>query len=201
MLVLLCVSAGRWLWAHTGATDEPLATSILPELVDAVAVAALDEEQRRRPLADGERIDPNRASEADLDRLPGIGPSIARSIVVVREAGTVYRSEQDLAAVRGIGPALLGRIRPFVEFGSPHAVSPARSRASRPERALLVDINRAGLDELVELPGIGPVIAEQILQKRRDRPFRTVDDLLDVRGIGPATLERLRGSIGVGGRR
>ena len=59
-----------------------------------------------------------------------------------------------------------------------------------------VDINQAGAAELESLPGIGPVLAERILEWRRQQgPFQSEDDLLQVRGIGPHSLERIRSQI------
>ncbi len=56
-----------------------------------------------------------------------------------------------------------------------------------------VDLNRATLEQLEELPGIGPSIGQAIIDHRDSNgPFRSVDDLLDVRGVGPARLEQLR---------
>ena len=56
-----------------------------------------------------------------------------------------------------------------------------------------VDLNRATLEELEELPGVGPATAQAIVDHReRNGPFRSVDELLDVRGIGEAKLEALR---------
>jgi len=52
-----------------------------------------------------------------------------------------------------------------------------------------VSLNRASLEELEGLPGVGPVLARRILE---GRPYARVEDLLRVKGIGPATLERLR---------
>jgi competence protein ComEA len=61
-----------------------------------------------------------------------------------------------------------------------------------------VDLNRAGLDDLLTLPGVGAERARRILRLRRERgAFRTVDELLDVPGVGPKTLEALRPRIGV----
>ena len=42
-------------------------------------------ERRRQPLGRDERIDPNLADEAELDRLPGVGPVLARAIVRHRQ--------------------------------------------------------------------------------------------------------------------
>lgn len=57
----------------------------------------------------------------------------------------------------------------------------------------LVNINTAAESELETLNGVGPVLANAIIQYRvQHGPFHTVDDLDDVSGIGPATLEKLR---------
>lgn len=60
-----------------------------------------------------------------------------------------------------------------------------------------VDLNTADLAALDGLPGVGPVLAERILERRTRRPFRSVDELMDVSGIGPAVMERLRERVRV----
>lgn len=68
--------------------------------------------------------------------------------------------------------------------------------SSVPDR---VDLNRADARALDALPGIGPVIAGRILERRsRVGRFRTPEDLLAVRGIGPAVFARLRDRVTVG---
>jgi comEA protein len=58
---------------------------------------------------------------------------------------------------------------------------------------LMVNINNAGMDELIALPYIGEVKARAIIEYRiANGPFKSVEDLLNVKGIGPKTLERLR---------
>ena len=62
-----------------------------------------------------------------------------------------------------------------------------------------IDINRATRDELMQLPMIGPVKADAIIEYREFQGgFRVIDDLLDVHGIGPATLDRIRDDITIG---
>jgi competence protein ComEA len=56
-----------------------------------------------------------------------------------------------------------------------------------------IDLNRAMSDELQQLPGVGPAMANRILQYRKDnRGFTSVDDLNNVNGIGPKKLEKIK---------
>ena len=56
----------------------------------------------------------------------------------------------------------------------------------------LVDLNAAGVAELDALPGIGPVLAQRIVDHRSEQgPFRSVEELDDVPGIGPAIAAEL----------
>ncbi|MFI6424446.1 helix-hairpin-helix domain-containing protein [Promicromonospora sp. NPDC050880] len=62
-----------------------------------------------------------------------------------------------------------------------------------------VDINTADALALDALPGVGPSIAQAIVEWRETNgPFADVDELEDVPGIGPATLDELRDSARVG---
>lgn len=59
-----------------------------------------------------------------------------------------------------------------------------------------VNINKAGMDELITLPYIGEVKARAIIEYRMNHgPFNSPEDLLNVKGIGPKTLERFRDHI------
>lgn len=184
--------------------DLPGREASLASLADSADALARAESRRTRPLSPGERLDPNRAREEELDRLPGIGPATARAIVSARDSAP-FESLEDLTRVRGIGPATLERLRPALEV----AYAPARSRPPSRSAARtgirgglrgaaepIVDINRAGPDELRTLPGVGPVLADRIVEDRAARgSYRKPEDLLRVRGIGPALLERLRARI------
>ena len=59
-----------------------------------------------------------------------------------------------------------------------------------------VDINTADLDQLQTLSGIGPVLAQRIIDYREaNGPFSSVEELLEVKGIGEATLEKVRDQV------
>jgi competence ComEA-like helix-hairpin-helix protein len=64
-------------------------------------------------LLSGLPLDINRASTGDLELLGGIGPVRAKAIAAERDKGP-FASVEDLLRVRGIGPATLARVRPFV---------------------------------------------------------------------------------------
>ena len=202
VVVLLTLSVVRWVGARSGPVGDPdPPEDVGSELVAAAREAAQRAAARSRPLAEGERIDPNRADEVALDRLPGVGPSIAAAIVSARADGTVFRRPEDLAAVRGIGPALVRRIGPYLDLGAPPPGRRVRRRPPDPRStvsASVVDLNRAGVDALRSLPGIGPAIARRIVEERGKRMFTSLDDLARVRGVGPATIERLRGRARAG---
>ena len=64
------------------------------------------------------------------------------------------------------------------------------------EVSKLVDINEAGSEELQAVRGIGPTIAERIIQYRDENGrFEQPDDLANVRGIGGAKLQQIKHQV------
>lgn len=60
----------------------------------------------------------------------------------------------------------------------------------------MVNINTAGVDELDSLPGIGPVLAQRIVDWRTENgPFTDAAQLLEVDGIGQTVLESIQDFI------
>jgi len=56
-----------------------------------------------------------------------------------------------------------------------------------------IDLNTATLEQLEQLPGIGPSTAKAIIQfRKKSGPFKRVEDLLAIHGISKARLEKLR---------
>ncbi len=152
------------------------------------------------------RIDLNQAKRPELMQLPGVGESMARRVEEYRIAKGDFYAIEELSNVPGIGPTTLERLRPWVRVGSQHDVAPPDDPEKPPVAAApampgakkvaklqgRVDVNRATLDELQQLPGIGPKMSQRIVDERRKAPFRAVEDLRRVSGIGPKVLERLR---------
>ena len=67
--------------------------------------------------SDSQPVDLNAATAAQIEALPGIGPSLARRIVAHRDSAGPFVDLTALCDVRGIGPALAQRLRPLVTFG------------------------------------------------------------------------------------
>lgn len=72
-------------------------------------------EPKPMPVA-GMMIDVNTASADQLQLLPGIGPSRAAAIIESRNTQGPFRTVEDLARVRGIGPATVEGVRPYVRI-------------------------------------------------------------------------------------
>jgi competence protein ComEA len=95
----------------------------------------------------------------------------------------------DLAAVNLAAPLVDGEqvVVPRRGPGGSAAVSAAPGAGAK------VSLGSATVEQLDELPGVGPVTAQKIVDWRSTHgPFRSVDDLDDVPGIGPARIEQLR---------
>lgn len=59
-------------------------------------------------------VDLNRATAAEFDRLPGVGPVLARRMVDYRKSVGRFHAVEDLRAVKGIGKKKLERLKPFL---------------------------------------------------------------------------------------
>lgn len=72
------------------------------------------------------------------------------------------------------------------------SLQPLAAELPGPGVPVQLDINTAAAAQLEELPGIGPVLAQRILDRRTEEgPFEGPDDLLAVSGIGEKLLEEL----------
>jgi competence protein ComEA len=163
-------------------------------------------------------IDVNSADRAELMQLPGVGESMADRIDSYRREHGTFRSVDELRQVRGIGPTTLERLRPWVRTGeNPQDEQSAKpsstthgAKSGPPKRPVdaapatkgpslrgPIDINLASVQDLQQLPGIGPIRAQRIIEERAKLPFASVDDLRRVNGIGTKTLDRLRPHISV----
>ncbi|MBK7188217.1 MAG: helix-hairpin-helix domain-containing protein [bacterium] len=71
----------------------------------------------------------NTCSVDSLQMLPGVGPVMAGRIDAARRQGVVFRKPADLLGIKGIGPATVSRLAPFLDFREP---APAPSGPRNP---------------------------------------------------------------------
>ena len=69
-------------------------------------------------------ININTADSAQLQLVPGIGPSTAEKVLQMRKSYGAFKSVNDLAAIRGIGPKRLEKMRKYLTVGKTAAPAP-----------------------------------------------------------------------------
>ena len=149
-------------------------------------------------------VDLNTADRAELQQLPGVGPSLADAILAHRRDMGQFQSVDDLSIVPGVGDKTLAKLRPLVAVSEP-PVEKLERKPTLPPVVMKsgkiqpgeppIDVNTAGEAELMRLPKVGAATAKAIIAAR---PFKSVDDLDRVRGIGPKTLDALRPFVTLG---
>jgi competence protein ComEA len=169
------------------------------------------------PLSQPSLININTASLEELCLLHGIGPVKAKAIIDYRNVHKGYKTLEEITKVPGIGMSTFQKIRERITLGSagppqiesrdtgssettvsePNLIADKGNHPVSPTGK--VDINIAGLEDLMTLEQIGEIKAQRILEYRaRYGPFRSVKDLLKIRGIGEKTLNLNRDKITVG---
>lgn len=82
-------------------------------------------------------ININTATSEELQQVPEIGPATAAKILQMRKSYGVFKSVDDLKAIKGIGPKRLEKMRKYLTVGKvvpPKTAPPAANAAARPQR-------------------------------------------------------------------
>jgi competence protein ComEA len=152
------------------------------------------------------------ASSAPSSAAPSAGPVVVSVVGQVVAPGLVTlpagsRVADALLAVGGLLPeadpasvnaAALLTDGEQIAVGVPGAASPAAAGPATAGAGGLLDLNTATVADLDALPGIGPVLAQRIVDHRTAHgPFSSVDQLDDVSGIGPAIFADLAARVRV----
>ena len=124
-------------------------------------------------------------------------PPGSRVLDVVTAAGGPT-STADLGAVALAAKVVDGQRVYVPQRGEPPPATTPGGGPGPPPAPL--DLNAADRNALEGLPGVGPALAQAIVDYRDEHgPFHSIDDLLDVRGIGPAKLDGFRDLVTIGG--
>lgn len=220
LLVVAGLAVGRSALARSAPepVPVPVATVELPEEVPEVSVDPGPPEASAGPggaaaageggAGEGVAADPAGAGAAAGVVVVHVAGEVGRPGVVEVPSGS--RLEDAIEAAGGAtGEADLAAVnlaRPVVDGEQVYVPSTADERApaswgggttgaggSDGAGSGLVDLNAADVGALDALPGIGPVLAQRILDWRTEHGrFTSVDELGEVAGIGPTVLERLR---------
>ncbi len=153
------------------------------------------------------RVELNTATRSELMQLPGIGASRADKILAYRASNGGFQRVDDLRCVDGIGDITLQRLKPLIHVDAvdeqteeplrltrkPAERTPSKTTtAKKPIPDAPINLNQASAAELQRLPGIGPTLAQRIVDQRERQPFASVEDLRKVGGIGVKKLEQIR---------
>ena len=90
----------------------------LTDVPESVSVSHKGSLAKLKQPGDG-TVDVNTATTAQLQRLPGVGPSTAQKILDYREEHGSFSTVEELMEVKGIGPAKLRKMQPFVVLRVP----------------------------------------------------------------------------------
>ena len=136
------------------------------------------------------RLELNKATAAQLEELPGIGPAHSKRII----AGRPYKSVDDLSKA-GISASEITKLRSLVTVTTSLEKPPSKDvkSASKDTKLDLVDLNTARAAQLEELPGVGPAHAKKIIS---GRPYKSVDDLSKA-GISSSEISKIRSLVTV----
>ncbi|HEX3599201.1 MAG TPA: helix-hairpin-helix domain-containing protein [Lacipirellulaceae bacterium] len=134
-------------------------------------------------------VDLNKATEKQLEDVPGIGAAYAKKIMTDRP----YKTVEELSKA-GLPAATVTKIKPLVMVADtpvPHTVSkPVDAEGT----SKLPDLNKASEEELKDVPGIGDVYAKKIVE---GRPYKKIDDLATA-GIPAATITKIKSLVTIG---
>ena len=123
------------------------------------------------------------------------GALVLVAILLLGTAWDVWRSSRPARPAVGFLPARSAAR----DSSQTPAASASAANELRDSIHPTLDLNRATAAALDGLPGIGPVLAGRIVERRlRAGPYRRAEDLLEVPGIGPRLLDRLRPLVTAG---
>jgi competence protein ComEA len=190
ILIFISILAGSILLAR----KEPLKTQNNKEIIEKTP------QQKAQITHLSEKIDINTADINTIIQLPGIGPSLASEIINYREKYGPFTSIEELDSIPGIGEKKLSRIKDFIDLPEKNIEEPQTETALKESTSnklkitqSKINLNTANNKELSAIPGIGPNIAELIIDYRtKNGQLTNIEELNNIPGIGEKRLAKIK---------
>lgn len=180
--------------AEAAATDEAVERDLLALKLRQDPQRRLhDPSEARRAAALGWRLDVNRATASDWQRLPGITPAQVNLLLRLQRGGVQLSGPEDLQRLLELPADLVATWQPLLLFRWYGNGAPATPRP------LVVDLNRASAPELQrQLPQLDAIRRQRLLRERQRGPFCDLADLQERLQLPPALVEELIGKVRFG---
>jgi len=147
-------------------------------------------------------------------KITGLAGKTSEKFIAHRDANGPFKNWEDIDAVPGVGEKMLEKLKErgvdFGEFAAPSAepaegvaasgtepkTVPPSAGAGAGAKTAKVNVNKAGVEELMNLNGVGKSTAEKIVAYRQEHgPFKKPEDLDAVSGIGAAKIDGFRAQL------
>ena len=143
------------------------------------------------------KININTATSEQLQQLPGIGPAIAKRIIKYRKREGDFQDIGEIKNVKGIGEKIYEKIKPYIKMGKIIRQEKIKKeevikKEEKPTISGKININTATSEQLQQLAGIGPAMAERIIQYRKKwGNFQDIGEIQNIKGMGEKAYEKI----------
>ena len=139
-------------------------------------------------------FDPNTADEKMWQQL-GVAPSVIKTLFKFRERGGNFMKPEDIRKIYGLKPEQCERLIPYVRIPEDKQIDRKgeREKGNDSKPVLIVDINKAGLDQWRALPGLGSGYAQRIFNFREKLGgFYTIQQVSQTYGLPDSLFLRIQ---------
>ena len=186
-LVIFSQPFYRWLWVG----NEPL-TIQESVLMDSLIAKNNHDKILRKDSIQFHTFNPNLASVEELISV-GITKAVAKRIEQYRVKGGKFRVKTDLKKMYGMDSLLFLTLAPYVDLPEKLVNSTRASDLKVPSRIIEFDLNKADTADFKSIKGIGPVLANRILNHRKSLGgFVSRTQLNEVYGLDSLVLSELQ---------